>query len=74
MNAKVTNLAEIFESREQAHWDRQARAAGFANFAALEAAHNAAFDAACDWLEANCTHADKHPDLGMCEDCAEQLP
>lgn len=74
MSAEIINLEDILESRDRAYWDKKARAAGFVNFAALEAAHMAEFDAAHDWLQANCTHADKHPGMGMCEDCAEKLP
>jgi hypothetical protein len=74
MAAKIINLTERIESQENALWDRRARALGFRDFAALEAANNAEFDEQFEWLQANCTHPDKHPDLGMCENCAELLP
>lgn len=73
MIGQVINFMEVLESRDRAYWDSQARALGFANFAALESANMADFDAQFDWLQANCSHADKHPGLGMCESCAEQL-
>lgn len=71
---KVVSLTERIESQENELWDRRARALGFANFAALEEANNAEFEAAFESLQASCTHADKHPELGMCENCAELLP
>lgn len=72
--AKVISLTERIESQENELWDRRARALGFENFAALEEANNAEFDAQFESLQANCTHSDKHPGLGMCEDCADLLP
>lgn len=73
MTAQVISLAEILDAREKAYWDAQARAVGFKDFAALEDANAAEFDAQYEWLQAICTHDDKLPQLGMCVDCAERL-
>jgi hypothetical protein len=69
----IVSLTERIQRREQAYWDREARALGFKDFAQLEAADNAAFDAAWTDLEKNCNHPDKLPDLDVCERCAESF-
>ena len=68
---KVVSLVQRIEQREQAYWDREARAFGFKDSAALEAAESEAFDAAWGELEKNCNHPDKVHDLNVCERCLE---
>lgn len=70
---KVVSLTERLEQRENAYWDRQARAMGFANFAELEKVATAEWDAEFERLQAGCSHPDKHPDLGMCVACADKM-
>lgn len=67
----VVSLIQRIEQRDQAHWDREARALGFKDFAALQDAEVEAFDAAWSELEKNCSHPDKLPELNVCERCAE---
>jgi len=74
MTAKVISLTERIEANENALWDRRAQSLGFKDFASLEAANNAEWDAQFDWLQAHCNHPGKHPDFGMCDDCAGLLP
>jgi hypothetical protein len=69
----VASLIQRIEQREQSHWDREARRLGFKNFADLEIAESEAFDAAWSELEKNCNHPNKHPDLNVCECCAESF-
>ena len=73
----VTNLNVWKENKElalqDAYFERQARALGFRDFAELEDASEAAFEAAMDLQQKRCTHPDKHPSLGMCEDCMSRL-
>lgn len=66
----VASLTERIERRDRAHWDREARRLGFKDFAQLEAAESAAFDAAWTEMENNCTHPDKIEDINVCEQCA----
>lgn len=73
MIAPVIDLVAIIEARETKRWDALARAAGFKDYAALEQAYEAEFDRRYQWLEDHCTHTDKHPDLLMCEQCADCL-
>lgn len=69
----VASITQRIEQREQARWDREARALGFKDFAALEAAEAEVFDAAWSELERNCNHPDKFPGLNVCEQCAESF-
>lgn len=69
----IISLAEKQEQRDKVYWDRQARALGFKDYAALEEAQMAEFDAAWSELERNCNHPDKREDIGVCERCAENF-
>jgi hypothetical protein len=73
VSANVINLAAAIEKREQRHWDAAARTQGFRDYAELHEAYEKEFDAQFEWLQKNCDHADKHPGLGMCEECAGRL-
>ncbi len=53
-------------------YDVQARRLGFADFASLEAAEDAAFNEAYELAEKACTHP-KFQDYGMCEECLEAV-
>jgi hypothetical protein len=74
MSATVICLQSAIDARELKLWDAEARALGFVNFAALEAACDAEWDARFEYLQQQCTHSDKRQDIGMCERCAELLP
>lgn len=73
MTAQVINLTDAIEARDQQRWDAAARSLGFKDYAALEAANLAEFESRFEWLQQRCVHADKHPELGMCETCASLL-
>lgn len=73
MTAKVIDLAEAIESRDQKRWDAEARALGFKDYSELAATEDADFEAAWEALERNCGHPDKRPGLGVCEHCAESF-
>lgn len=69
----VASFAAATEERERRHWDAMARAQGFADYESLALWCDADFDRRFTLAQSRCTHADKHPDLGMCEECAAAL-
>lgn len=71
--SNVLDMAKHMERRENSYWDNQARRFGFADFASLSEAEQASFDEAWDQQAQRCTHPDKLPQLGMCENCAQAV-
>lgn len=55
-------------------YEGAARSAGYENFAALEADHDAMIDAELELLQAACGHVNKHPHSDMCMDCGKLFP
>lgn len=70
--SNVISLTEHQERREQAYWDTQARECGYTDFAALEAAYTAEFDARLERFQRQCTHPEKHQDIELCANCADR--